>query len=226
MGLRGLARRDHMTGNDEDERDRPDEGVLLDLEPVASGQGDDVGGYGERARQGDQSPGERPRAAGLMRRAPGVRSHRLHVGGPHRLDDDRLQVAAQRDEVDLVAQPGTERLRSSARRRSGCGRSGGRPSAGSGPAPAGTAPRPPAWTPRRPAPTFGEAAERELQEQHAADVHAGESGGQRAVDQGPVDHDVDVVEPVAQRSRPPTAEGQRRPPARKMSRRCQGPSRR
>ena len=50
----------------------------------------------------------------------------------------------------------------------------------------------------REARSLGETAQGQLQEQHAADVHAGEGGGQRAVDQGPVDHDVDVVEPVAQ----------------------------
>ena len=84
--------------------------------------------------------------------------------------------------------------RASAPRRSGGGRSAGPPPPGSAPAPGGTAPPPRASRPRSrarsrppPARAAGRAPDRRPQR-----------GRQRAVDQRAPDHEVDVVEPVAQ----------------------------
>ena len=101
----------------------------------------------------------------------------------------------QRLEVDLVAQPAAERLERLRRRRSGGGRSGGRPTA---------------WMrvrsraeqrrhrQRRDRDREARLPDREPEQQHEAEVGAAQRRRQRAVDQRAVDDDVDVEQPVAQ----------------------------
>ena len=100
------------------------------------------------------------------------------------------------------------------RRRRRCGRSGGRPAPGCACAPAGTAPRRPASTPRSRDPSDGLSTN--CSSSTLASVGAAERRGQRAVDQRALDHDVDVVEPVA---RTANAGGDRDPDADRDQRR-------
>ena len=86
----------------------------------------------------------------------------------------------------------------SAPRRSGGGRSAGPPPPGSAPAPGGTAPPPPASTPRSPRRSRRRARPASSTR---AEVRGRQRRGQRAVDQRAPDHQVDVVEAVAQAPR-------------------------
>ena len=148
-------------------------------------------------------PARRATASQRSRLAP---QPQRHVCGLHRLAHDAREVGAQRVEVDLLAQPRAERLERAARRRSGGGRSAGRPAAASrdrsGRNSAATTSVETAIARFEPPANDVNS----LTSSTSADVRGAEHRGQRAVDQRPVDDDVDVVEPVAQdrdaRSRP------------------------
>ena len=85
----------------------------------------------------------------------GARSHSDTCAGCIVSRDDGAELGVQRCQVDLVAKPGREGLERLLRRRSGAGRSGGRPPPGSAPGRGGTAPPPPASSrrPRGPEPS-------------------------------------------------------------------------
>ena len=177
---RGDERADHR---EREQRERDDE--IERRRHVVGGDGQHPAG--EQHRHGRRAHGPREPAHGALL------SHSETWAGCTRLADHAAQVGAERLEVELVAQPAAERLERLPPRRSGGGRSAGRPPpwmrARAGRNSAATASVETA-TAKPDSPTA------RLTSSTRAEVGRAERGGQRAVDQRAVDHDVDVVEPV------------------------------
>ena len=194
-----VARRDQGPDRREHERDGPEEETAPPSPPVPVASAKRLGADMRSTAERRQAP---PGQAAWLRRAligsppvPAATATRAPAAASRA---PRRAAPAQRSQIHLVAQARRERLEralgvvlapeEAAVDRRLDARSGRAEQSRDGEGRAGD----------REARVAGDSTQQQLQEQHAAQVGGGEDRGQRAVDQRAVDHDVDVVQAVAQ----------------------------